>query len=175
MALCEMTSGVQRSGDAWLYAPYQFPGLSCGVWWSFLLDIRGLWRHNMTSYSRLQTNVLAKFVETTCIFREVGSAVGKQSGFWGLSPPNWIMKYDKSVKFLSNFRMSSPLNRHNPPLLKTFSRRFSRERGFVRQLRVMETHKKIVNNYVCFCTSTVDLKNNNRNYRKSFWIFWVPE
>jgi len=37
---------------------------------------------------RLQTNVLAKFVETTCIFREVGSAVGKQSGFWGLSPPN---------------------------------------------------------------------------------------
>jgi len=28
----------------------------------------------MTSYSRLQTNVLAKFVDTTCIFRDDGTA-----------------------------------------------------------------------------------------------------
>jgi len=38
-----------------------------GVWWSWLLDIRCLWRHNMTSYSRLQINVLVKFVDTTYI------------------------------------------------------------------------------------------------------------
>jgi len=42
-----------------------------------LLDIRCLWRHNMTSYSRLQINVLAKFVDTTCIFRDAGAAVGQ--------------------------------------------------------------------------------------------------
>jgi len=30
--------------------------------------IRCLWRHNMTSYSRLQTNAMTKFVDTTCIF-----------------------------------------------------------------------------------------------------------
>jgi len=30
----------------------------------------------MTSYPRLQTNVLAKFVDTTCIFRDAGAAVG---------------------------------------------------------------------------------------------------
>ena len=33
----------------------------------------------MTSYSRLQTNVLAKFVPTTYIFRDTGAAVGKKS------------------------------------------------------------------------------------------------
>jgi len=31
----------------------------------------------MTSYSRLQTYVLAKFVDTTCIFRDAGAAVGR--------------------------------------------------------------------------------------------------
>ena len=35
--------------------PYQILVFSSGVWWSLLLDIRCLWRHNMTSYSRLQT------------------------------------------------------------------------------------------------------------------------
>jgi len=33
----------------------------------------------MTSYSRLQTNVFAKFVDTTCIFRDAGAWIGKQS------------------------------------------------------------------------------------------------
>jgi len=31
----------------------------------------------MTSYSRLQTNALAKFVDITCIFRDTGAAVGQ--------------------------------------------------------------------------------------------------
>jgi len=31
----------------------------------------------VTSYSRLQTNVLAKFVDTTCIFRDAGAAIGQ--------------------------------------------------------------------------------------------------
>jgi len=31
----------------------------------------------MTSYSRLQINVLAKFVDTTYIFRDAGAAVGQ--------------------------------------------------------------------------------------------------
>jgi len=35
--------------------PYQMLVLSSGVWWRLLLDICCLWRHNMTSYSRLQT------------------------------------------------------------------------------------------------------------------------
>ena len=52
---------------AWLYAPLQILVLNSGVWWSLLLDIRWWWRHSMTSYSRLQTNVLAKFVDATCI------------------------------------------------------------------------------------------------------------
>jgi len=71
----------------------------------------------MTSYSRLQTNVLAKFVDTTCIFRDAGAA------------------------------------------------------GAVKQLRAMETFQKQKNRYqVCLFLfiNNVDLKNNNRNYRKLF-------
>ena len=59
------------------------------VWWSLLLYMRCLWRHNMTSYSCLQTNVLSKFVDTTCIFRDPGAAIEKQSRrHGGLSLPN---------------------------------------------------------------------------------------
>jgi len=77
---------------AWM-PPYQILVLSSGIWWSLLLDIHCLWRHNMTSYSHLQTNVLAKFVDTTCIFRDAGAGVGKQScrhggPFVGLDPTN---------------------------------------------------------------------------------------
>jgi len=43
-------------------APYQILVLSSGVWWSLLLDIRCLWHHNMRSYSRFQSNVLAKLL-----------------------------------------------------------------------------------------------------------------
>jgi len=31
------------------------------IWWSFVFGVRGLWRHNLTSFSCFQTNVLAKF------------------------------------------------------------------------------------------------------------------
>jgi len=50
-------------------------------------------------------------------------------------------------------------------------RNSSRSGGAVKMLRAMETHKKQKNRYqVCFFLfiNNVDLKNNNRNYRKSF-------
>ena len=74
---------VMPRPTAWLYAPLPNSStvLSSGVWWSLLLDIRSLWRHNMTLYSYLQNNVLAKFVDTTtCIFRDPGVAVGQGGG-----------------------------------------------------------------------------------------------
>ena len=37
-------------------------------WWLFVSGVRSLWRHNLTSYSCFQTNVLAKFVDIICIF-----------------------------------------------------------------------------------------------------------
>jgi len=39
-----------------------------GIWWSFVFGVRCLWRHNLTSYSCFQTNVLAKFVDIIGIF-----------------------------------------------------------------------------------------------------------
>ena len=39
-----------------------------GIWWSFAFGVRCLWRHNLTSYSCVQTNVFTKFVDTMCIF-----------------------------------------------------------------------------------------------------------
>jgi len=42
--------------------------LFSGIWWSFLFRVLCLWRHNWTSYSYFQTNVLAKFVATICVF-----------------------------------------------------------------------------------------------------------
>jgi len=42
----------------------------------------------------------------------------------------------------------------------------------------METYKKQKNIYqLCLFLfiNNVDLKNNNKNYRKSFGIIWVPE
>jgi len=58
---------VQRSGDGHgdgldCMPSYQILVLSNSVCWSLLMDVRCLWRHNMTSYSRLQTNVFVKFV-----------------------------------------------------------------------------------------------------------------
>jgi len=68
---------VMPGATAWLDAPLSNSGiLNSAEWWSLLLDIRCLWRHNMTSFSRLQTNVLAKFVDTTCIIRNAGAAAG---------------------------------------------------------------------------------------------------
>jgi len=39
-----------------------------GIWWSFAFGVRCLWRHNLTSHSCFQTNILAKFVDIICIF-----------------------------------------------------------------------------------------------------------
>jgi len=36
--------------------------------WSFLLGVSCLWRHNLTSYSCFQNNVLAKFIDIIRIF-----------------------------------------------------------------------------------------------------------
>ena len=47
---------------------YSWGGLFSGIWWSFVFGVRCLWRHNLTSYSCLQTNVLAKFIDIICIF-----------------------------------------------------------------------------------------------------------
>ena len=38
------------------------------IWWLFVFGVRCLWRHNLTSFPCLQTNVLAKFVDIRCIF-----------------------------------------------------------------------------------------------------------
>jgi len=53
--------------------PFQILVLKSGACWSLLLNINCLWRHSMTSFSRLETNVLAKFVDTTFIFRKAGA------------------------------------------------------------------------------------------------------
>ena len=48
----------------------------------------------------------------------------------------------------------------------------------VKALSAMETYKKQTNRYqLCLFlfSNNVDLKNNNKNYRKPFWIFWVRE
>jgi len=37
-----------------------------GTWWLFVFSVRCLWRHNLTSYSCFQTNVLAKFLDIIC-------------------------------------------------------------------------------------------------------------
>ena len=74
-------SGVQRSGDARGDCFIGCPLLNSSIkQWRMvvlLLDIRCLWRHNMTSNSCLQINVLAKFADTTWIFRDAGAAVGQ--------------------------------------------------------------------------------------------------
>jgi len=54
-------SGVRRK--------FSWGGFSfSGIWQSFLFGVRRLWRHNLTSYSYLQTNVLTKFVDIIYIF-----------------------------------------------------------------------------------------------------------
>jgi len=74
----------------------------------------------MTSHSQFQNNVLAKFVDATCIFRDAGAAVGQWSGNRVEGNGN-VSKTKKTLQFM-----------------------------FV----------SVINN--------VDLKNNDKNYRKSF-------
>jgi len=50
--------------------------------------------------------------------------------------------------------------------------------GAVKHYRAMETYEKQINCYqecLFLFIDNDDLKNNNRNYRKLFWIFWVLE
>ena len=54
---------------------YQILVLNCGVWWSLLVNLRCLWRHIMTSYSRLQPKILVKSVESACILFHTHSFV----------------------------------------------------------------------------------------------------
>ena len=63
-----VSNGV-RQGGAVAYAKNFHGGVSfSGIWWSFVCGVRSLWRHNLTSYSCFQTNVLAKFVDIICMF-----------------------------------------------------------------------------------------------------------
>ena len=50
------------------YAENFHGGSLSGMWWSFVFGVRCLRRHNLTSYSCFQTNVLAKFVDIIYIF-----------------------------------------------------------------------------------------------------------
>jgi len=58
-------------------------------------------------------------------------------------------------------------------------RRSSGRAGYaVKELSAMETYKKQKNRYqLCLFvfSNNVDLKNNNKNFRKPFWLFWVRE
>jgi len=56
-----LTSGVRRK-FSWVFFSFS------GMWWSFAFGVRCLWRHNLTTYSCFQTNVLAKFVDKVCFF-----------------------------------------------------------------------------------------------------------
>ena len=43
-------------------------GLVQGHRWQFVFGVRCLWRHNLTSFTCFQTNVLATFVDIICTF-----------------------------------------------------------------------------------------------------------
>jgi len=46
-----------------------FMGISfSGIWWQFVFGVRSLCSHNLTSYSRFHTNVLAKYIDIICIY-----------------------------------------------------------------------------------------------------------
>jgi len=75
---CELGDQHQWCAEYW-WSPgrvvdcmlsHQILVLSSGVLWPLLLDIRCLWRHNMTLYSRFLANGLTKCadtIDTTCI------------------------------------------------------------------------------------------------------------
>jgi len=66
---CKKRRITQGTSAAVAYAENFHGGISLScMWWSFLFRLRCLWPHNWTSYSCFQTNVLAKFVDTMCIF-----------------------------------------------------------------------------------------------------------
>jgi len=78
-----LLSGVQRSsdarGDCLIGCP--LPNSTIEQWRRPMVVIDTKYTLSVMSrydsYSRLQTNVLAKFVDTTCISRDAGTAVGQ--------------------------------------------------------------------------------------------------
>ena len=64
-----MAPHVNKSLSAVAYAENFHEGVSfSGIWWLFAFGACCLSRHNLTSYSCFQTNVLAKFDDIRCIF-----------------------------------------------------------------------------------------------------------
>ena len=75
--------------------------------------------------------------------------------FCGLAPPkkaprpqNWIMKHYKSVEFNQISEYQAPWTDVEPPI-ENFLAMVLLGRGAVKQLRTMETYKKIVTSCVC--------------------------
>jgi len=61
-----------ENGTVWIvaYTENLYRGVSfSGIWWSFVIGVRCLWRHNLTSYSCFQ----AKFVDIKGIFFDTHS------------------------------------------------------------------------------------------------------
>jgi len=101
--------------------------------------------------------------------------------FCGLAPPkkaprpqNWIMKHYKSVEFNQISEYQAPWTDVEPPI-ENFLAMVLLGRGAVKQLRTMETYKKNRYQLCLFCSSTMLTSKIFRDYRKTFWIFWVPE
>jgi len=62
----DVVSGVRRK--------FSLGGVSfSSIWWSLVFGVRCSLRHNLTSQSYFQTNVLAKFVDLICIFSYIHS------------------------------------------------------------------------------------------------------
>ena len=61
--------GLGGAYDQWRTQKICMGGVSFScIWWSFLFEVRCLWRPKLMSYSCFQTNVLAQFVGIICIF-----------------------------------------------------------------------------------------------------------
>jgi len=64
----KINASKQAIRDSGVRRKFSWGGSFSGIWWSFLFAVRCLWRHNLTSYSCFQSNVLAKFLDIICIF-----------------------------------------------------------------------------------------------------------
>jgi len=62
LRLCGAPGWNLERGPTVAYAENFHGGSFSGIWWFVVCGVRSLWRHNSTSYSCFQTNVLAKFV-----------------------------------------------------------------------------------------------------------------
>jgi len=155
---------VMPGATAWSDAP--LPNFSIQQWRMVVMFTGCLWRHNMTSYSRLQTNVLEKFVDTTCIFRDAGAAVGKQSRRYGgpfvdiapqrkLQGPQIELWSTKNRWSLIKFQNVNSPEQTQPPI-ENFLATVLMGRGISKTVEGNgNIYIKIVTNYICFCSSTM--------------------